>query len=857
MSATETAADGIVESVFQPPDGGWADGAVDRFMQNLERVRACRHSAVASIVDVQREDGGTIRLRQRADGRRLRELGRLEPARALYVLSTACEALIAAHRQGALHLGLDADSVVFDERAGRVRLIDFGTGWLGRGRAPELAQGVADARTDVFALGALAGEILVETGTVAQQIRRVLERATAAAPADRPPLEDLLRELSAASGLDATLAQSAATDPEDMLAEGSMVAEKYRVVRHIGSGGMGHVYEAEHRILSGKRVALKLLRADIRRLPGMEQRFLQEARTAAELRHPHIVVVEDVENDPQLGPVMVMELLRGSTVERRLRVGRVEAAECLALGVQTLEALEFAHSRGVVHRDIKPANLFVSEPTSLKLLDFGIANNGEAHTSHFEGTPRYASPEQLAQSEHIGQESDIYSLGLTLFEMMTGEYAPRERPLGEKLAAAGIPAAAAAVVARACDPDRAVRFQSAREMREALAAATARPAPRHGFRWLIPAAALLVVALFVTVAIWRARPAPAVPATALVESCQLFASALAGKQLADGSFAALEYNRSTGGETAQVLYALLSAERRCHAPEPGVTLRGLAALDQMKGAHGWSWQSLKEQRLFDSPTASAWAVLALTEADRADRLGAVRPRLRAARELLLHAQLPDGGFPQSIGGDSLVEANPYATVLSLYALVESEAADPTPAATAARERARDWVLASLRAASPDSIRGVGGLEEQTGFVLARARRLLAVHTPADAALADTIAADLLGRCALTNGACRPSLSRNGKLLVRTRKDHPADLLVMFWSPWARLAAAALADEPLLTAAPRAQLAQVAGSMDRELVAARTAVATKDAFELAEVLIATAFSLPEPAHSVQDAPTLQQ
>src|SRR5579859_506563 len=463
-----TSRDGTTTTLFARPEAGWPAGAVARFLENVERVRMA-----LPVYEAGENADGSLWLRQSSSGQVLRErlAGTFAAVDALRILGSVCRTLIEVHGRGGLHLGLDADSVFIDGE--RVQVVDFGVDLLvGRGRAPEqLAHAPVDARTDVFAVGKLAAEMFarVQPEELARQIRALVARATAEAPADRhPSVEALLRELPLASGLDATVAQGSAP-AEGVQPEGTVVADKYRIVRHIGSGGMGHVYEAEHRILSGKRVALKSLRAELRKRPGMEQRFLQEARVAAELRHPHIVVVEDVEMDARLGPVMVMELLRGTTIERRLRVGRLPAAECVALAVQALEALELAHSRGVVHRDIKPANLFIVDNRSVKLLDFGIAQNGEPTVdSHFEGTPRYASPEQLALLGPVGQQSDVYSLGITLFEMLTGEYPARDQPLDESLAAAGVDAATAQVVARACEKDRARRFGSARELRQAL-----------------------------------------------------------------------------------------------------------------------------------------------------------------------------------------------------------------------------------------------------------------------------------------------------------------------------------------------------------------------------------------------------
>jgi serine/threonine protein kinase len=807
-------------TLIAPPSGGWPAGAVERFLENLERVRACTHPGVAKLRDVKQSAAG-IELVHETSGRPLRELiAGLDAAAAVRVVIGVCDALAALHGGGAVHLGIGLDTVY---GGGRTQLINCGA---------RLLEGEGSAARDLADATRLAVTLLERAPpqTLVSSLRAVLAAPHASA-------DSLSRALGTAAGLDATVAQGV-PGQDDLVPEGTIVAEKYRICRHLGSGGMGHVYEAEHRILSGKRVALKVLHESLRKRTGMNERFLQEARVAAGLRHPNVVVVEDVESDARFGAVMVMELLSGTTVAERLRGGPMPHAQVALLARQALDALELAHTRGIVHRDIKPANLFLVEKDgqlSLKVLDFGIAGEGSSGT--FEGTPRYASPEQLAGD--AGRQSDLYSLGITLYEMLTGEYptAGRRDELGTRLETARVPTALRTVVTRACRDDRAARFTSAAEMRALL------PAPRDRRRVsLAMGAALTVLALGGGIFFATRKPPAARPTASLGQACDLFARALAANQLPDGSFPALAYNRSTGGETAQVLYALLTAQAHCHAPEPSVALRGLAALETMRSPKGWNWQSLGEHRLYDSPTANAWAVLALAEADRADRLGTLRPRLRQARDLLVAAQLPDGGFPQSQGGDSLVEASLYATVLGLYALVESEAVDATPAATTARQKATAWVQASLRSAAPDSLRSVAGLEEQAAFVLWRARTLLGVREPSDEALANTFAKDLLSRCALTDGNCRPALQRNGKLMVQTRKDHPADLLVMFWHPWARQAAATLRDDPLLPSSTRTQLGEVVESLDRDLLASPQAIAQKDAFELAEYVISTALSV---------------
>ncbi len=193
---------------------------------------------------------------------------------------------------------------------------------------------------------------------------------------------------------------------------------------------MGVVYRA-HDPMLGRDVALKVIRpaAGVVEEGGVdfEQRFLQEARSAARLSHPGIVVVHDVGRDPVTGsPYMALELLRGRTLDGLLREkGALAWGEALRIARRLAEALQEAHSHGVIHRDIKPANVMVLESGEPKIMDFGIAKVEAAALTaagQFFGTPLYMSPEQ-ALGRPVDARSDIFSLGSVLYEMLTGRKA--------------------------------------------------------------------------------------------------------------------------------------------------------------------------------------------------------------------------------------------------------------------------------------------------------------------------------------------------------------------------------------------------------------------------------------------------
>lgn len=211
----------------------------------------------------------------------------------------------------------------------------------------------------------------------------------------------------------------------------------YKVIRQIGEGGMGAVYEALHRQL-GRKVAIKVLHAEFAANSEVAARFFNEARAVNLIEHPALIQIQDYGQLSNGSPYLVMEFLRGQTLSERLRLlgGTMPESKALQLTWQLASALSAAHSKAIVHRDLKPSNvMLVPDPTrpdgeQVKLLDFGIAKINDStaaavsevrtKTGIVMGTPLYMSPEQCRGAGAVDGKSDAYSLGVMLFQMLVG-----------------------------------------------------------------------------------------------------------------------------------------------------------------------------------------------------------------------------------------------------------------------------------------------------------------------------------------------------------------------------------------------------------------------------------------------------
>jgi serine/threonine-protein kinase len=276
----------------------------------------------------------------------------------------------------------------------------------------------------------------------------------------------------------------------------------YRVIRLLGEGGMGVVYLAQHPVI-GRKVAIKLLHAVLARDTDIVSRFFNEARAIHMIAHENIVEILDFGQTTDGQPYFIMEYLEGESLSDAVSRGPMAAQQVEAIGVQMCRALAAAHAKGIVHRDLKPHNVQLCTKSDgalqVKILDFGVAKilaspdgaqSVKTRTGSLMGTPLYMSPEQCKGSGALDHRTDIYSLGVMLFEMLAGRPPFTAEGVGELFAkhmleeappllhfAPSAPPHMAAAVMKSLAKEPAERFQSMDDFRKALTGEVRLPAP--------------------------------------------------------------------------------------------------------------------------------------------------------------------------------------------------------------------------------------------------------------------------------------------------------------------------------------------------------------------------------------------
>ena len=275
---------------------------------------------------------------------------------------------------------------------------------------------------------------------------------------------------------------------------GTTLDGKYELVRLIGEGGMGAVYEATHKLI-GRRLAVKFLHALYATNAEVIIRFQREAQAAAQIGHENIIEVTDMGTAQDGAPYLVMEYLEGFDVKGAIeKEGKLSTKRVAHILVQALSALQAAHNAGIIHRDLKPENIFLTSkgvnPDYVKLLDFGISKfrtfdsegvKGLTQTGTVLGTPHYMSPEQARGEQNLTPQSDIYAMGVIMYQMLTGEIPfdaanynallikiLTEEPTPIEVLNPELPPALVAIVKKAMARDTTERYKTCDEMRERL-----------------------------------------------------------------------------------------------------------------------------------------------------------------------------------------------------------------------------------------------------------------------------------------------------------------------------------------------------------------------------------------------------
>jgi eukaryotic-like serine/threonine-protein kinase len=455
-----------------------------RFIREARAASALDHPNICTVYEIdETPDGALFIAMALCEGETLRDRiarGPLPVGEAVEIAEQIAAGLARAHGRGIVHRDVKPANVIVAPD-GRVKLVDFGiakladqsrltragttVGTAGYMSPEQLHGEEPDPRTDVWSLGVVIYEMVTghspfeaesETETVkailrrAQQpmavlrpgvppaLERIVERALAKRLEDRTASMDAmsaeLRRLAAglatpsrASDPDRTVVEIPAPLPPPPLPEtreglhGQAVGP-YEILEILGGGGMGVVYKARDTRLA-RIVALKFLPPELTRDREAKMRFEQEARAASSLDHPNLCTILEMGEAPDGRLYMAMPCYDGETLRRKIERGPLPVEEAVDVALQIARGLAKAHRNGIIHRDVKPANLILTSDGVVKILDFGLAKlAGSAaisRTGSSAGTPAYMSPEQ-ARGDEVDPRADLWSLGVVLYEMLTG-----------------------------------------------------------------------------------------------------------------------------------------------------------------------------------------------------------------------------------------------------------------------------------------------------------------------------------------------------------------------------------------------------------------------------------------------------
>ena len=490
-----------------------------RFLREARTAGELNHRNIIQIYDFGEDAGRAFIVMELLEGQSLNEFLKDNPGlslvRKLEIMTSVCDGLAFSHARSTIHRDLKPANL-FITKDGQLKVLDFGLAKVASSKltrsglvfgtpdymSPEQVRGKAvDERSDIFSLGAvfyqmLSGRKPFAAKSLPEVMRKVLtEDPPPLTHADAPPsldrliarllekeplkryqrVEEVVRDLHDIDPDEAAEAGAASGDPRQI--------DRYQTEEQLGRGGMGVVYRARDPVLD-RDVAIKSMLVDFGHDPDARARFQQEARAAARLQHPNIVTIYEF-GEKDDSPYLIMEYLGGEDLEgmERSRTPPGLARRLEIIG-QLCDGLEFAHQQGVVHRDIKPGNVRVLDDGTVKLLDFGIATIQSAVRGQNPagGSSGYTSPEMLA-AEMTDARSDLFSVGVVAYELLTGRQpftgdSPtavayqilHEDPPSARSLVPELPASIDAVLERALAKSPEARWQSARQLGEAVRA---------------------------------------------------------------------------------------------------------------------------------------------------------------------------------------------------------------------------------------------------------------------------------------------------------------------------------------------------------------------------------------------------
>jgi serine/threonine protein kinase/ABC-type transport system substrate-binding protein len=489
-----------------------------RFLQEARAASALNHPNIVTIYSIEETEGFDFIVMEYVEGETLKsviERGALETSRLTDLGVQIAEGLAAAHAAGFIHRDIKPANILVTPR-GQAKILDFGLAKLVQVTdenlsaentlsrltqagmlvgtiaymSPEQTRGEPlDARTDIFSLGCVLYE--AATGKVPFTGPSILSVMHEIATVDPPPPSTI--SSSVPQGLDNIIRRALVKDRNQRYASaaelsaalrGLTFANRYQILREVGRGGMGVVYLARDPILE-RDIAIKVIPPELL-TPEAIVRFKREARVVAKMDHPAIVGIHDIgEHEGSL--FLIMPFVKGTNLRAFLREGTLSLGDVIDIGIQVAEALEYSHSQGVVHRDVKPENILVfrseGEGLRVRVTDFGLAvattENRLTRTGSFVGTIAYLSPEQLSVKT-VDNRSDIYSLGIVLYECLTGQppfsgevqsvlyRIAHENPDPLRLRGADVQEELESIILQCLEKDPSRRLQRAKELADAL-----------------------------------------------------------------------------------------------------------------------------------------------------------------------------------------------------------------------------------------------------------------------------------------------------------------------------------------------------------------------------------------------------